>query len=271
MKYTPRRIRENVNISKTSPLREFFVLIFGITGVMVGIYILLGLSLNLVLPRISTTMEDRLAVFSSSYYSGEEKSSPLTQRVQNLLDRLVAAGNIHDRKYRVHILPQETVNALALPGGHIVIFKGLLDQVASENELAMILGHELGHFRNRDHLRGLGRGLVIVFLSNALLGSDSGATRLLENLLVDTEMRFSQRQEMKADVLGLNLLVKLYGHAGGAVDFFRRISMEKKTGPMAYLFATHPYPEKRIRSLEYLIEEKSYPVRKVRPFTIEEK
>jgi len=251
-------------------LREFIVLIFGIAGIMVGLYILLGLSLNLVIPRISTTMEDRLAVFSSSYYADEEQSSPVTRRVQRLLDRLVAAGDIHDREYHVHLLPQEAVNALALPGGHIIIFRGLLKQVASENELAMILGHELGHFQNRDHLRGLGRGLVIIFLSSTILGADSNATRLLQNLLFDTEMRFSQRQEMKADVRGLNLLMKLYGHAGGATEFFRRISAKKKTGPIAYLFATHPYPEKRIRSLKYLIKEKGYPVREVKPFILGE-
>ena len=46
------------------------------------------------------------------------------------------------------------MNAVALPGGNIVVFAGLLKEIKSENELAMILGHELGHFAHRDHLRG---------------------------------------------------------------------------------------------------------------------
>ena len=42
-----------------------------------------------------------------------------------------------------------------------VIYQGLLAQAESENELMMVLGHELGHFANRDHLRGLGRALLV--------------------------------------------------------------------------------------------------------------
>lgn len=265
MKYTPRRITENVNISRTSPIREFLALTLGICGLLVVIYILLGFALNLVVPRISPEFEDHLSGLFSSYYAAEDPSSPVRERLQSLLDHLVATGGHTERKYRVHVLSEPTVNAMALPGGHIVIFTGLLDKMESENELAMILAHELGHFKNRDHLRGLGRGLVLMALLTATLGVDSQVSRILQTLLVNTEMKFSQKQELLSDSWGLELLTRMYGHAGGATDFFRRMGEEQRHGRLAYFFATHPYPEKRVRSLELTIEEKGYAVLETKP------
>jgi Zn-dependent protease with chaperone function len=267
MKYTPRRITENVNVSKTSPLREFFTLLLGILAFLVGVYVLLGLTVDLVAPRISPRLEDRLAGLFTSFYAAEDPASPERDRLQDLLDDLSAAAGQEDRSYQVHVVPDPLVNAVALPGGHIVLFSGLLDQVTSENELAMILGHELGHFGNRDHLKGLGRGLVLVFLSAAVLGVDSKASRMLQSLLVTTEMRFSRKQELLADAWGLELLVRKYGHAGGATDFFRRVHEKEKGKRFAYLFATHPYPKKRVRSIEMFISEREIPVGETVPFS----
>jgi Zn-dependent protease with chaperone function len=60
--------------------------------------------------------------------------------------------------YKVSVHDQATVNAVALPGGNIIVFKGLLTELKSENEVAMILAHELGHYAHRDHLHGIGQG-----------------------------------------------------------------------------------------------------------------
>lgn len=265
MNYTPREITENVNVSKTSPLREFFVLSFGIIGTLIAIYIVLGLAVNLVVPHVSPQLEDRLSIPFTSQYDGEDKASPVGVRLQQVLDALVSHGDFSDREYRVHLVPSPMVNAMALPGGNIVVFSGLVNRVQSENELAMVLGHELGHFKNRDHLRGLGRGLVLMFLSSATLGVDSSVSKVLQSMLVDTEMKFSQKQELQADLWGLDLLRKTYGHAGGATDFFTGLGQEEKHGRAAYFFATHPYPERRVRALESVIRENHYAVRETIP------
>jgi Zn-dependent protease with chaperone function len=267
MKYSPREIRENNNISKTSPIREFLVLTLGIAGTLLLIYILLGVALNLVIPRISTELEDRLSVLFRSAYDKEDRNSPAARKMQKLLDELVSAGEFKEREYRVHLVPNIMVNAMALPGGHIVVFSGLVNSVESENELAMILGHELGHFQNRDHLRGLGRGLVLMLLSTVTLGVDSSVSQLLQSMLVNTEMRFSQKQELQSDLWGLDLLVRKYDHAGGATDFFIRMGDKEKLSRFGYLFATHPFPEKRVRALNDLIEERKTPILPTTPLS----
>ncbi len=268
MKYTPREIKENVNVPKVSPLHEFVTLTVGILGTLIALYIILGIALNLVIPRIPPQLEDRLAGLFASHYQDGDTASPENKRLQQLLDELIShgdEGDFSEREYRVHLVSNDAVNAMALPGGHIVVFSGLVEKVESENELAMVLGHELGHFKNRDHLRGLGRGLVLMFLSTVALGVDSHVSNILQNMLVKTEMKFSQRQELQSDFQGLELLIRMYGHAGGAVDFFDRMSKEEKHGRAAYFFATHPYPEKRVRVLESLIRENNYPLLDTEP------
>ena len=98
-------------------------------------------------------------------------------------------------EFRVWVADADEVNALALPGQRIVVFRGLLEAVASENELDMVLAHELGHFAGRDHLKGLGRGLVASFLAMTLFGSDSSAAGLVAHITLSFDARYSQRQE----------------------------------------------------------------------------
>ena len=69
----------------------------------------------------------------------------------------------------------------------MIVTAGLLEKVESENELAFIIGHELGHFRNRDHIRGLGRGLAIGILITAVSGNDGGGAQLGATIAPVTE------------------------------------------------------------------------------------
>jgi len=60
MKYTPRQPGSNVNVTPTSPLREFFILTAGLLGMVIIIYMVLGLAVDLIAPRISTDLENKM-------------------------------------------------------------------------------------------------------------------------------------------------------------------------------------------------------------------
>jgi predicted Zn-dependent protease len=265
VKFTPRRIREEVNVSRDHPLKEFLILVGGIAGGFLAVFVALGFALDLVVPHIDPGLEKHLGGLYLSAFDAEEPSSPAEARLQELLDDLAAPREGSERDYRVHLIRSEDVNAVALPGGHIMVFSGLVKEAASENELAMVLGHALGHFQDRDHLRGLGRGLVLVFLSSLLFGTDSSLSRLTTALLGSAETQFSQRQENQADAWGLKLIMRRYGHAGGSTAFFRRLAEKKEGKELIYLFASHPFPLERIESLEKAIREEGYPVRETVP------
>jgi len=269
LKYTPKLLSKNINVSNTHPLKEFAILTGAILGALILSYVLLGFALELVVvPHIPIGVERSLGELFLGNYAVQESAD--TQYLQKILDRLVEHLPPQALDYQLHVEENPTVNAMALPGGHIVLYRGLLDRIDSENELAMILGHELGHFAKRHHLRGLGRVLVLLVLSTTILGDQSGITQFLQNSLAGVESKFSQEQEREVDQFGLHLLQKTYGHVAGATDFFERIQEEEPRDHLAYFFASHPSPSNRVDSLQELIASARYPIREKTPLVLPE-
>ncbi len=250
--FRPVLIEGNVNVSRRSPLKEFFKLLAGIAVTAVAAYILLGMIVNAVVPFIPASVENRIG----SLYTGRlKKSLSLREdkKTRRILDTLLT-GLINNRyNITISVAPSPAVNAAALPGGHIVIFEGLLKRVESERELAFVIGHEIGHFMNRDHLRGLGRRLSIALIA-AILGNENRLSEAIVGSIDITGLRYSQKQESRADSAALVLLCKAYGSAEGGVSFFEKLSKEEKIPEFAYFFSTHPSPQKRIDFLKAIIE-----------------
>lgn len=271
MKYTPRLPETNDNVSPTSPLKELAVLAGGLLTMIVGIYLILGVAVDLIVPRLSPALERRLAKpFLSTVTNIDDAASSTQESVQTILDRLQKDCADLPFRIQVHVKASETINALAFPGGHIVIFQGLLDEVTSENELAFVLAHEMGHYANRDHLRGIGRALVFVTVSTLIIGSDNPVANFLGSALNLTEMRFSRTQENRADTFGLETLQCLYGHVGGSTDFFNKIPADQDPGRFGHYFASHPENRRRIAHLEELARSKGYPSETTLPFSTDE-
>ena len=263
MKFTPKHIDENVNVSKTHPLAELAWLVGGMLLLALVFYLVLGVTADLAVAKIPIKAEVWLGeYFVDSFEANEDEA--LRRRLQTLLDNLPAGSSLHKYNFTVQLVKNEEVNALALPGGHIVVFSGLVEQADSENELAMVLAHELGHFAHRDHLKRLGRGLGLTVAAMLVFGEDSAISRLVSNLFLVTESSYSRQQESDADHFGLELLVNSYGHAGGATDFFTRVG--KKAGSRSpYWLASHPHPDDRIEELQSLISENGYRVEMITP------
>ena len=260
MKYTPKKINGNVNISTASPIKDFFKLAAKILGIILIIYIALGLAVDYMAPRISTDLEIKLGRIFSGEFERKARSKA-DEQIQAILDNLVKNASLPSGFiYTVRVKESKEINAIALPGGNIVIYSALLKEIKSKNELAMVLAHELGHFAYRDHLRGLGRGLAFLVLSSVMLGTDSSVSRFIANSMNNVEMRFSQARETAADMYALDLLNKTYHHAAGAVDFYEKMAAKEKCGRLFYFFATHPYPESRVSAVKEAIKKNGYKV-----------
>lgn len=260
MNYTPRLPRRNHNLTPVSPLRELLVLLGGLLAIIAALYLLLGLGADLLVSHISPATEQKLATIFSSRFSPSEKPTPEEKWLQSIVDTMEEKGCV-DLPYpvTVQIADAKAINAVALPGGRIMVFSGLLNIIRSENEMAFILGHELGHFKHRDHLRGLGRGLVFAFLSTLMGSDESGIARLAARTVQVTESGFSREQEAAADAFGLQMINCVYGHAGGATDFFVHMPKKLDPGHIGHYFASHPENKKRIQALLALQQKNGYP------------
>lgn len=266
---------DRVNVSEGSAVREAALLVVGVAAAGAALTVLLALAIEAIVPRVPATLESRLFGFVGEFVQDEEDeaapSNAVAASVQSLLDRL--ATHWSDSPYagfHVRVLEDPNPNAFALPGGVVVVTTGLLDRIESENELAFVLGHELGHFAGRDHLRGLGRGLA-VSIAATLLGVSGDPNGSLAGLASALSTRhFDRRQESAADEFGLDLLISEYGHAAGAAAVFSRVLHDPAQGVesgaiaggsidrLAGYLSTHPMGPDRIARLDASIASRGW-------------
>lgn len=252
MTFDPSLPKEGANVSPTHPLREAAVLVVGAVAVVVVVMLGIGAAVDWIAPRIPPGIE--AAAFSDwfgSAMSSEGESDARRAALDELLQRLTRHWPESPYPFRVFVWDESEPNALALPGGSIVVTSGLLDRVTSENELAFVLGHELGHFRNRDHLRGLGRALGFSMLLVAVgVAHGGGAAELAATAGEFTQRGFDRAQERRADRFGLELVVAEYGHIAGAAEIFEHLpAPEGVDGKLAGYLSTHPLHPERIEAL----------------------
>jgi Zn-dependent protease with chaperone function len=260
VKFIPRRPRDGINLSDTHPLVEASTLIVGVTAIFSVIVLALVFLIEVALFFVSA--EKEAALFRDWLPDDLVTVAPDDERLyqtQLLVDRLAFHWADSAYEFRVEVDDSRIANAMALPGGLIIVSRGLLDQVRSENELAFVLGHELGHYKNRDHLRALGRGIVLSMFFAVATGSDVAHLGIKVS---DLALRgFSRRQEKKADEFALAVVYTHYGHVNEAWRLFDRWD----DGGDALLdlvkyVSTHPSSGDRITDLETLAQQEGWPL-----------
>jgi len=262
MKYVPGIPERNSNVSHEHPLKEFFVLVTGAIAIFAVVFVALGFFVDMAIRYIDPELEASL--FGMMW---DQEGEPASEREQELQDLLAQLGSCVDVGYpvTVHIVESDQMNAFAMPGGRVVVFSGLVDQVNTENGLAFVLAHELGHFKNRDHLRSMGRALVLLAVSVLITGADSGISALLTPVQNLEAAQFSQERESAADATALHALNCHYGHVGGATELFELMVRpdEDLNWSLTHYFASHPEAQQRINDLRALSAELGYQEQKV--------
>ncbi len=257
MNYQPSLPEHNDNVSHQHPFRECIVLITGVL-VFVGIgYWVLGLFVDHAVDYLSPEQEAQLFANVHINWDFGEESMPAEQAtLQNLIDSLKPCLSL-PYPITVSLVQSDMVNAMAVPGGKLVVFSGLLDSVSSTNGLMFVLAHELGHFKNRDHLRLMGRGLILSILAMLAFGGESGISDILASTINLRTTKYSQSRESQADQTALHALQCHFGHIGGATELFEHLKSQEDNGDMTVLhyFSTHPELQQRIDDLHRLSQE----------------
>lgn len=163
--------------------------------------------------------------------------------------------------YSFKVVNSPEINAFALPGGFIYVNRGLIEAAASENELAGVLGHEIGHVVARHGADQAARaGLVQTGMGilGGLLGRGNASTitqTAASMVASGVFMKFSREAEREADRLGVQMLHDAKLRPQGMISFFDKLAALQKSEPNAVLkfFASHPSPSERSSNVSDLI------------------
>ncbi len=269
MKYQPSLPEHNDNISDEHPLKEFLTILAGLSVAVLLAYWMLGLLVDVLVERMSPAVEARLTqAIAAPLPDSPASLAPYEARLQEIVDGLAACAGLASAP-TVRVTASAAPNAVVVPGGSIIVFGGLLDKVRSENGLAFVLAHELAHTVHRDHLRAMGRALVLFTVTALVTGDGSQLAGVLGPAQRLGESRYSRSREAAADAAALRILHCRYGHAGGATELFESLRQEDESVlDASHYFASHPSMSARIAALRKLIAQSGWRVGPVAPLRL---
>jgi len=176
------------------------------------------------------------------------------------LNKLVASLDDAPQDLRVEVANVDMLNAVALPGGNVILFDGLLKQARTSDEVAGVLAHEIGHVRQKHVMQALLRqmGLAVV-----LGGVDGNKGAVVNNMLA---MSYSRNAEAEADAHSMKVMGNANISPVGTASFFDRLSrldgsagtLKDNAGITGYL-SSHPLSVARKDAFEKsIVKGKNY-------------
>jgi metalloendopeptidase OMA1, mitochondrial len=150
----------------------------------------------------------------------------------------------------------KTINAFALPGGKVGVYSGLLTFSTSDDELAIVMGHEIGHVTARHGAERISQGLIVAG-AGVLLDLSTKNTKSHDALLVGYGLAagggmlaFSRSHESEADYIGIRFAARAGYDPRAAITFWQKMEKESKGGKVPAFLSTHPTHETRIADLQ---------------------
>lgn len=221
------------------------------------------------LTRISDDEEINIGnQVAAQYNSVPQSPTPEETALEQYVDEVGSQVAKHAKRslpWQFHLVPRaDFINAFAIPGGHVFIGEGLLNQLTSEDELAFVLGHEIEHV---DHRHAVERVQIEAQLRHFNLAPVAELVNIPMSLW---QTGYSKDEEFEADREGLRIAVATGYSAKGAVDLLERwnrlhreyvIHAETPTDELSQLtieglngyFRSHPLPSERLATVNEVV------------------
>lgn len=173
-------------------------------------------------------------------------------------DSIARVSDDRSLRWTFQVVDQPDINAFAVPGGHIYVYRGLIEKTATMSELAGVLGHEIAHVTQRHsmlQMRDQQRANVGVtlgcILAPAVCNSGLGSAALQVGGGA-AFAKFSRDDEAEADKFGVTYITRAGIDPRGMPSMFRTLMAERKTNPSGLdnFFASHPVEESRVAHTE---------------------
>ncbi len=219
--------------------------------------------------------DDVLIPMAAQAWADTKSQTPISRdpransRLQSVGQKIALAANRPNDAWEFVVFDSEEKNAFVLPGGKVGFYKGLMDFADNDDQVAAVLGHEVGHVTARHAALRVGQeqatqlGLAI---AGAGIASTDKMTQQQKSMLmalagagatVGIILPFSRQNELDADVLGVD-----YMHTAG-FDVREAVTLWEKMGGASdgrqpQWLSTHPNPGTRVQQLRQYINNRGY-------------
>ena len=211
--------------------------------------------------------EVRLGIQSAPQMAQQHGGLHPDQRAQDYVDqvgyRLVNSVNSiknSNYKFDFHLLVDpNAVNAFALPGGQVFITAALFNKLGSEDQLAGVLGHEVGHVVHRHGAERMAKtGFIQGLIQSVMIGSGSGEVAQIANVIGQySSMKYGRDQELESDDFGVYLMLESGYNASELIKVMDILEKSSGGQKVPEFQSTHPSPENRREKIKESIEKYS--------------
>ena len=167
--------------------------------------------------------------------------------LDRLSARLTAEASV-SVPLQVAVLRTSAVNAVALPGGQIYVLKGLVDRAENVDQVAGVIGHEIGHVAHRDGMRALFQAAGLSFLIGMVLGDFTGGGLAAMATQILLQSSYARDVERRADAYSVELITKVGADARALGALLVRIDGSNHPG-MPKIFLDHPDTKDRLAAI----------------------
>lgn len=159
--------------------------------------------------------------------------------------------------WEVHVIKSDTMNAYVMPGGKIVFYSGIIDNLKlTDAEIAAIMGHEMAHALREHSREKMSRSMAtggVISIASAAFGLSSGQAQLAQMAGdVGLSLPHSRTQESEADKIGLELMARAGYNPNAAVTLWQKMQAKSGAGGPQFL-STHPSHSNRIKQIQDLL------------------
>ncbi|MBN1807008.1 MAG: M48 family metalloprotease [Sedimentisphaerales bacterium] len=188
---------------------------------------------------------------------GKIEDEELQNYINSVGQKIARISHKPNWEYHYVAVNDKSINASAVPGGHIFITKGMLEKLQTEAQLAAILAHETAHVVARDTSSAISNQIGLSLLLAAAASSQSSgavmtAAELSRRII---GLRYSRQDEREADIAGLDYMVVAGYNPYGIIETMQMLDEQEKERVTEFL-SSHPPPENRIAYLTRRIQSK---------------
>ncbi|MBU0759624.1 MAG: M48 family metalloprotease [Candidatus Omnitrophica bacterium] len=173
----------------------------------------------------------------------------MAKRVSDIGARIASVTDRKEVNYTFRVIDDDDVNAFALPGGYVFIFRGLVEKVDSDDELAGVIAHEMAHVVARHSIKRLQGGLGYTILQILMVVSGTREVRNINAAFGQLTMAYSREDEALADMMAIKYLRKAGYEPFAMLSFLEKLQQvhrEQAIRPYSS-YRSHPHIADRIR------------------------